>query len=248
MNSFHTIYINLDRSTDRNSLMQAQFAQLHWEAQRWPGIDGKRLGPESLALYSAVDALLTQGRPMSLGEIGCFLSHRGIWQFVLSNNHAYCLVMEDDVIFDERLRAACTEVIQGGREFDYVNFKSTGKKAPVASDSRLVRFLTPPSAASCYLLSARGAQRLLAQSLPIRAALDGFMAEFSSGIDRFGIQEDIVEYRNLPSDIRDMSLPGKFRRRAALMRYGIAAVLCRHGRVDLAKAAHLIDPPDRVPF
>ena len=38
-------------------------------------------------------------RPVTMGEIGCFLSHYFIWQDVIQNNHERILIFEDDQRF-----------------------------------------------------------------------------------------------------------------------------------------------------
>lgn len=42
---------------------------------------------------------------MTLGEIGCFLSHFKVWQDVLKNGYEKVLVLEDDVRFEPFFRA-----------------------------------------------------------------------------------------------------------------------------------------------
>lgn len=39
-------------------------------------------------------------RPMTLGEIGCFLSHYYIWQKMVESNEQEVLILEDDIKFE----------------------------------------------------------------------------------------------------------------------------------------------------
>lgn len=43
-------------------------------------------------------------RPMTLGEIGCFLSHHEIWKLTKAKKHDIVLVLEDDIRFEPFFR------------------------------------------------------------------------------------------------------------------------------------------------
>lgn len=59
---------------------------------------GADLSSEELqSVYSERDALSKIGRGLSRGEIGCYLSHRKVYQLFLSSAAAAALVLEDDV-------------------------------------------------------------------------------------------------------------------------------------------------------
>lgn len=254
MSALSVVYINLDRSAERQRVMHEHLQGLGISAQRWPGTDGRALSREQLSTYSAIDALVVQGRPMSLGEIGCFLSHLSVWQHMQAQSLDHCLVLEDDMTISQRLVPVCDSIIRSGLAFDYINFfSSQGVRAVtdqvIEGDCKLARFLTPPNGACCYLISLPGATKLLSQSLPVRAALDGFMAEYSADVIRYGVSCDLAAHEGrLPSTIRNGSIAGKLKRRAVMLKYLIARPLCRRGHGHLATRLGLIDPPDRVPF
>jgi len=54
-------------------------------------------------IYLEDKAINVIGRPMSKGEIGCFLSHRKIYKQIIDENIEYTLILEDDVNFDNKL-------------------------------------------------------------------------------------------------------------------------------------------------
>ncbi|XP_015754199.1 PREDICTED: glycosyltransferase 25 family member-like [Acropora digitifera] len=43
-------------------------------------------------------------RPLTMGEIGCFLSHYLIWQEMINNGLSQVLILEDDVRFEPNFR------------------------------------------------------------------------------------------------------------------------------------------------
>ncbi len=60
---------------------------------------------------------------MKPAEIGCFLSHRNVWQRIVDDNLDTALVLEDDVElepgFNNAFAFACTKIRQG----DYIQFR-----------------------------------------------------------------------------------------------------------------------------
>ena len=50
-------------------------------------------------------------RTMTLGEVGCFLSHYTIWNKVLDEGLERVLVLEDDIDFEPRFREGLAEVM-----------------------------------------------------------------------------------------------------------------------------------------
>ena len=56
----------------------------------------------------------TVARPITNGEIGCFLSHYNIWRDVIDNNYGAVMVIEDDAKFEpdfvRRLSATLDEI------------------------------------------------------------------------------------------------------------------------------------------
>lgn len=100
--------INLDTDTEKMSFIDAQLKRLGVAYARVSAVYGKDL-PRSVyrAAYSPFRWWCAVGRPIIPAEIGCALSHAGIYKN-LKPGEAAC-ILEDDVIIDEafidRLRA-----------------------------------------------------------------------------------------------------------------------------------------------
>lgn len=54
-------------------------------------------------------------RPMTLGEVGCFLSHYNIWKKIVDENLKDALVLEDDIRFDSFFKHRAVNLIQEAR-------------------------------------------------------------------------------------------------------------------------------------
>ena len=89
--------INLDGSDDRLAAARAQLEAQGLAFTRSPAFDGRGLPMEDLPRYSAFRARLWFGRPLTGGEVGCFLSHRACAERFLATDAAVGLVLEDDL-------------------------------------------------------------------------------------------------------------------------------------------------------
>lgn len=87
--------INLDRRPDRLAEMTARLNALGLEFERISAVDGKN--SSIFAHVAWVKAYIYhQMKPPSRGSIGCFLSHRKVWQDMQTNQISQALVLEDD--------------------------------------------------------------------------------------------------------------------------------------------------------
>jgi len=102
---FDEIYmINLARRPDRRKKMLMSLEELGLYANEQDAVDGRTLTKEIVEemgihpMKDFKDPYLE--RPMTMGEIGCFLSHWNIWKDVVANRLEYVLVLEDDIRFE----------------------------------------------------------------------------------------------------------------------------------------------------
>nr|XP_033329451.1 glycosyltransferase 25 family member [Megalopta genalis] len=100
--------INLLRRPDRRNRMHQLFKELGIHAQTIDAFDGRTLnrsilsdaGVETMPEYSDP----YHDRPMTMGEIGCFLSHYIIWSEVIESDLETVIILEDDVRFEPFFR------------------------------------------------------------------------------------------------------------------------------------------------
>lgn len=89
--------INLDRSTERWHDLSTRAKAAGFQPVRFAAIDGQDLPAADLA---RLRALQSGSYPvLSAGELGCFLSHRALWQAHLASGKDWALILEDDVHF-----------------------------------------------------------------------------------------------------------------------------------------------------
>jgi len=85
--------INLERSPERLEAMHARLTQLEIEYERVPGIDGQTLDEAEFQQYTRENRYY---KPLSRGEVGCYLSHNKALQCFLDSGARFALILEDD--------------------------------------------------------------------------------------------------------------------------------------------------------
>jgi len=101
---FSQIYlINLKRRPDRFERMKYNLDQLGIEVKAVEAVDGRKLDEgyiKSHGIKMMPDfSEPYHNRPLTYGEIGCFMSHFNIWQDMIENNYERVLILEDDIRF-----------------------------------------------------------------------------------------------------------------------------------------------------
>ncbi|BHF69093.1 hypothetical protein SprV_0301213400 [Sparganum proliferum] len=184
---FDQIYlINLARRPDRLKKMMFALRELGVTAKLVEAVDGKKLTKESIREMNITQlsgyADPYHKRALKFGEIGCFLSHHGIWMDMMNNDYQRILILEDDLRFvpgfTRRLLATVKEADQAKPEWELLY---VGRKR-MSSDEKAVpgtRYLAYPSYTYwtlAYALTRSGASKLLAQRpLERLVAVDEFL-------------------------------------------------------------------------
>ena len=182
---------------------------------RFEAVDGHQFAGDATALIQDVGKL-------TLPELGCMLSHVGVWKMMLEQDIPMAVVMEDDVMFGEGFNTGLHSFLQQlPEEFDiaYLGFNTNmhvqfgipgaGKVSAIVEDYqyglnslhtacyRLYRAWGTCS----YLISRRGASRLI-DLVTNTTYPDHFHFNYATGLGR------LVEYAfpTSPIDMRIMSV------------------------------------------
>ena len=104
------LYINLLKRPDRNEhiVKTLEYLDLFNMCERIDAVDGRKLEKEKISnnLISSEgveDAYNKDQRlyePLTQGGIGCALSHKKVYEKIISDNINKCLILEDDAKFD----------------------------------------------------------------------------------------------------------------------------------------------------
>jgi len=173
--------IHLARAAARRPQVDRILAASPVPATILDAVDGRALSPADIDAVYSRQSLHAPHYPfaMTVGEIGCFLSHRKAWQAIVDTGLEAGLVIEDDVeidapVFARALALARLHVQRHGIvQFQVREIAHPGPSVAFDRDLRLTRPVQVPLRASCTLYSRRAAQQLLAQTLPFDRPVDG---------------------------------------------------------------------------
>jgi glycosyl transferase family 25 len=169
-------YINLDRTPVRAIHMEAALSKLGLQALRVPAVDGRDLDE---ATCRALNPIHPKNELHSPGEIGCWLSHREIWERIANGGQAFGVVFEDDIVLSNDAAQFLSDLSWVPSGVDFVKLDTS----PVPVD------LSPPRAlpntdrtlriaksmmvsTAGYLLSKRCARQLLERTTEFQSFVD----------------------------------------------------------------------------
>ncbi|XP_053953383.1 glycosyltransferase 25 family member [Anastrepha ludens] len=168
----HIYMINLERRPERRVKMEKLFLELGLDVEYVPAVDGKKLSPQQLQdmgvkfLNGYEDPY--HHRQMTMGEIGCFLSHYRIWEKVVEREQNEVLVLEDDVRFQPYFKDSATRVLAQMRnvvEYDLLYFgrkRLKEEKEPWVQGAENLVHAGYSYWTLGYVITLKGARKLLA--------------------------------------------------------------------------------------
>jgi glycosyl transferase family 25 len=188
------VCISLDRRKDRWDRFQLMAKAAGVSVERLPAVDARGFGAAphqhpAISLTTAHNVYYGQRRSHyeidKAGAIGCSLSHFAAWNKLRSSGAPAIVVFEDDAVIPKDFGARfATMVAQLPAEWDVVTFTNTrfsnntrGCK-PLRNGTQW-ESCTSLMGAHGYMVSRRGAERLLAKAYPIELHVDAYLAFMS---------------------------------------------------------------------
>lgn len=187
--------INLDRRPDRwqNFLYQPGVQRLGNQIKRWSALDGKHIDWKNDTNVSLICKrnILTKTRRAheeleSVGGIGCAYSHISIWKWLVESDHEAVLIFEDDLVlpydFPEKVQFAFdnSNTIRS-RDFDILTFGSSCticQPNDILLGERFIKGVTAFFGFHCYIITKKGAMRLIEKCYPICEHIDLWVSLF----------------------------------------------------------------------
>ncbi|EFA00173.1 glycosyltransferase 25 family member [Tribolium castaneum] len=161
--------INLLRRPERRQRMRFCFDELGLQVTIVDAVDGRALNASILQQISPLPEYADpyHKRPMTLGEIGCFLSHYNIWKDIVRNGYETTLVLEDDIRFESFFRTKVLNVMDEVKRVSGWDLVYLGRKRLQEDDEPWVEGSSLLVEAGYsywtlgYVLSLNGAKKLL---------------------------------------------------------------------------------------
>ena len=129
--------INLDKRTDRLAFVQNQLDAIQLPFERIAAVYGADLTVEQQALFDQKRFVLEQKKAAVPGEIGCAMSHRGIWQQMVQQQLPYALILEDDIHINSKLAA----FVADKTHYQYFDFLNLSANEPYAVSATALQAL-----------------------------------------------------------------------------------------------------------
>jgi len=171
--------INMADNTARLAACDAALSAQGIAFQRFEAVNGRDLPEGDLAkVYDPAANQHKARHPLIGGEIGCYLSHIGLWKRIVASDAPGAIILEDDFAASDDLAVvlAAVSADQGG--WDMVKLFSRRPSArmierrPLDDRHDLARPYQIPNTTLGYALRREAAQRLLQGALPIARPID----------------------------------------------------------------------------
>jgi GR25 family glycosyltransferase involved in LPS biosynthesis len=192
------LYINLDRRPDRKQNVEAYIKKYNLEeyTKRFPAIDGKKIDFEKIdtklisqeAIQDAFDnkQLYTT---MTIGGIGCALSHYNIYIKIINEKINRCLILEDDIIFADDFSEKCAYLEPHLNTIDYdlffLGYHDTSIKYSYYYNYRFKQFNRVYGLFG-YIVTLEGAKKLM-NIFPLKKQIDTEISNYSSHLNILGL-------------------------------------------------------------
>lgn len=163
--------INLERRPERREKMERLFDELGLLVNHFSAVDGKQLNAQ---LVQQMGISFLPGyedpyhhRPMTMGEIGCFLSHYRIWEQIVQRKLQQVLILEDDIHFEPYFKFNALRTMEQASisDYDLIYFgrkRLKDEAEPAVAGTENLVHAGYSYWTLAYVITLRGAEKLLA--------------------------------------------------------------------------------------
>lgn len=219
-----TFVINLDKNVSRLEAIRARLDQLNIPFERFPAIYGRMLSPAEKRAHSNRFAWwCLRGQKMRDGELGCALSHLGVYKHIVEKKVPIALILEDDAKVYDCLPKVC-EYVESNIDLDKSIVVQVANHTGLSfNDWRVVK-IESALYSEGYVITNKAAEALLKANSPVCTPSDswkywsakGFIElyqVFPAGCDQEwqsnGYCSDVTPNAGEVENVNDMPLFGK---------------------------------------
>ncbi|WP_440056419.1 glycosyltransferase family 25 protein (plasmid) [Pseudoalteromonas sp. T1lg65] len=195
--------INLDSSTERLANATAQFEHFDIEFERISATLGSAMDITEKAQYYSHQVNATRFfRPLTDGEIGCYVSHLRVLKEIVTRKLPYAIVFEDDFNLVSDLKEVFAAISEIPSHWDVIKLaqRGIGKAKVVVASQRLTSHfdiaLTKkiPAGTCAQAISYAGAKKILETFVPFGRPVDtDLQHSWEQGIDVFQMSPPPVQ-------------------------------------------------------
>ena len=164
--------INLDKCKDRLQNCHAILESQRLSYERIPAVFGNALTTaQKHKHYNETLNNRNYYRPLSNGEIGCYLSHRAAWQKIADGDEPYGIVLEDDIAINGNLQLAIDTLEALPIDWQVIKLSAYQSRTrpiafshPIGNGFDLVIHNKPMTGCAASAITKAAAKKLLTQS------------------------------------------------------------------------------------
>lgn len=207
--------INLDRDVDKLNKVREEFRKQNLQFTRFPAIDGRKYLQETPDDLKDKEIEYMCQKFCTPASIGCFLSHRRIWEKIVRDKIPVTLICEDDVFFSKDFADIDTVWQDIPMDWDMVYLGCLGACNPQQDYSVLnwlyswmgnnpdrgkkitERIFVPdcPSGTHAYVLSYEGACKLLEIIQKVTFHVDVTISRRAKNMNIYAVHPNLVYQR-----------------------------------------------------
>jgi glycosyl transferase family 25 len=191
------VVINLERDKARLATVSAEFARHGMAFERFAAVEGLTV-PDALRDYF-FDAEGEPAGTLTRGEIGCYASHLSLWQRVASGQYPDAtLICEDDIRLPDNFPAVLKTALGAApADWDVIRLSAPSKRTiwpvrHICDGHRLVHYSKIPTLLGAYLISRRGAQKLLKPGVRTRPVDLDMARPWEIDLNLYGVDPALV--------------------------------------------------------
>ena len=203
-------YINLKRRTDRKKHVEEQLNKYATNYTRFDAYDGEKLDLNNLNnniihkdnLKDALSDKKTFGITLTLGAIGCAMSHRSIWEKIANSNYEKVLIVEDDIEINDNIYNFNSIYNEVPKDWDILYIGSGQYKKNEKITNNIAK-LDHAFGLFGYILNSRSARKLLDNTFPLKQQIDSSIYKSNKNIKAYIVEPVmIIPRRDLKTDIQ----------------------------------------------
>ncbi len=199
--------INLDCAKERMVNMHEQLTRLNIPYTRISAVKGIELSKDEIKqVYSSTDNKKYFRADLTLGEIGCYISHKHVWSKIVAENIEYAVILEDDMILTQQF-ANIFKHNDIFKQYDLIKLADNRTHQPkqikqIDEHFEIINFTKIPNCATGYTINLNGAKKLLAREKFYRPVDIDMQFCHELGLSVLGLRPyPITENKNFTSDI-----------------------------------------------
>lgn len=208
------LVVSLRRSYERRANIAKQLSRAGVPFDFFDAVEASRLDESHRRIYNGRLRRILAGKDLFPAEIACLVSHKLAIEKMAAEHETF-LIFEDDVVLDEAFSDILRSLLAlPSHRRELVRFFGDGKHllrrqrkiAPLADGFWLTRLSTMPGEAHAYLMTRRGAEKILRHLNYTYTPLDIMMGQpWKTGLPALTVYPRVAwqDKRQFPSNIGD---------------------------------------------